>query len=923
MTDLPTLPDTNDTALAKAFDPAAIEPGWAQRWRSEPFRADASSARPPFTIVIPPPNVTGNLHLGHALDNTLIDTLIRYKRMAGFEALYLPGMDHAGISTQVVVERQLKEEGKTRFDLGREAFLNRVWDWKAQSGGMILEQLTRLGVSADWTRERFTMDEGLSKAVRAQFVRLYHQGLAYRGERIVNWDPASQTTLSELEIDREVRKGKMSTLSYKLEDPQTPASNGDPGEIRIATVRPETIFADQAIAVHPEDERFTHLVGQRARIPLTDRFIPIIADEAVEREFGVGALKITPAHDPTDFEIGERHGLARPSVIDLHGNLTSDLVPSAFRGMERFAARKAVVAALTESGDLIEEKDHDTAIGLSERTKVPVEPIVSTQWFVNMKPMAARVLEGLDAGEIRLTPERYGKVGRDWLENIRDWNISRQLWWGHQIPAWYDEEGNVYVPDPENPELDCDQDPRYAHLNLRRDPDVFDTWFSSNLWPFSTLGWPDTDCEDYRKFYPTQVLVTGYDILFFWVARMEMAGYAMTGQAPFETVMLHGLYLDAKGQKMSKSKGNGIDPLELFGEYGVDACRFAFTSLSTGGQDIRHDPRRFEQGRNFANKLWNAARFARLRLSEAAPALTGDDELTRYVRSAVEQPDAHGSDPMRSRDVLAALRHRLDLTLADRWIISRLNAVTAEATAQLDGYDIGAAIRTLYAFTWDEFCDWYIEAAKPALAAGQLGTLATLKAVLEHILKLLHPFIPFITSELYTHLGHRRQIALHSWPQADTALHDAEATRAFDALRAAVSAARSLKNELGLSPQDRLGVAVEGDLAATVLENARIVEGIARVTLVPELEGRTLSAVEQGVTVRAPLEGTVDIADWLGKQQKRLAELDKQIKQAQGKLNNAGFVARAPQEVVEEERRRVQDFGAQKERLEAVLAQFA
>ncbi|MBB5234993.1 valine--tRNA ligase [Deinococcus budaensis] len=920
MTDLPTLPDTNDTALGKAFDPAAIEPAWAARWRGEPFRADATSGKPPFTIVIPPPNVTGNLHLGHALDNTLIDTLIRYKRMAGFEAMYLPGTDHAGISTQVVVERQLKNEGLTRFDLGREAFLERVWGWKAQSGGIILEQLTRLGVSADWTRERFTMDEGLSKAVRAQFVRLYHQGLAYRGERIVNWDPASQTTLSELEIDREVRKGKMSTLSYKLEDPSVPASNGDPGEIRIATVRPETIFADQAIAVHPEDERFGHLIGQRARIPLTDRFIPVIADEAVEREFGVGALKITPAHDPTDFEIGERHGLARPSVIDLHGHLTSDLVPEAFRGMERFAARKAVVAALTESGDLIEEKDHDTAIGLSERTKVAVEPIVSTQWFVNMKPMAARVLEGLDAGEIRLTPERYTKVNRDWLENIRDWNISRQLWWGHQIPAWYDEDGNVYVPDPENPELDCDQDPRYAHLNLRRDPDVFDTWFSSNLWPFSTMGWPDTDCEDYRKFYPTQVLVTGYDILFFWVARMQMAGYAMTGQAPFETVMLHGLYLDAKGQKMSKSKGNGIDPLELFGEYGVDACRFAFTSLSTGGQDIRHDPRRFEQGRNFANKLWNAARFARLRLAEGAPGLTGDDALTRYVRGAVSAAEG---EPLRSRDALAALRTREDLTPADRWIISRLNTVTAEASAQLDAFDIGAAIRTLYAFTWDEFCDWYIEAAKPALAAGQLGTLGTLKAVLEHILKLLHPFMPFITSELYAHLGHRRQLALHAWPQPDPDLHDAEATRVFGALRAAVSAARSLKNELGLSPQDRLEVAVEGDLAPTVAQNARVVEGIARVSLVPELPGRTLSAVEAGVTVRAPLEGTVNVADWLGKQKKRLAEFDKQIKQAQGKLGNAGFVARAPAEVIEEERRRVADFGAQKERLEQVLAQFA
>ncbi len=926
MTDpTPTLPEaaeTNDAStLAKSFDPQAVEPGWAARWRSEPFRADATSGKAPFTIVIPPPNVTGSLHLGHALDNTLIDTLIRYKRMQGFEALYLPGMDHAGISTQVVVERQLREQGVSRHDLGREKFLDNVWDWKQESGGMILNQLARLGVSADWTRERFTMDEGLSRAVRHQFVKLYHEGAAYRGERIVNWDPAAQTTLSELEIDREVRKGKMYTLSYKLEDPQAAASNGEPGEIRIATVRPETIFADQAIAVHPQDPRFAHLVGQRARIPLTDRTVPIIADEAVEMEFGVGALKITPAHDPTDFEVGERHGLARPSVIDLHGNLTSDeLVPGAFQGMERFAARKAVVAALTDSGDLLEEKDHDTAIGLSERTKVPVEPIVSEQWFVHMKPFADQVLEGLDKGEMRLVPERYGKVNRDWLENIRDWNISRQLWWGHQIPAWYDEEGNVYVPSPEKPDLDCDKDPRYKHLNLRRDPDVFDTWFSSNLWPFSTLGWPDTDSEDFRKFYPTQVLVTGYDILFFWVARMQMAGYGLTGQAPFGTVMLHGLYLDAKGQKMSKSKGNGVDPLNLFDEYGVDASRFAFTYLSTGGQDIKHDPRRFEQGRNFANKLWNAARFALLRLSEAAPGLTSDDELTHYVLNAVNPRE---KETLRSRDALGMVRHREGLTLADRWIISRLDAVTAEATAQLDAFDIGAAIRTLYAFTWDEFCDWYIEAAKPALAAGNLGTLVTLKAVLEHILKLLHPFMPFVTSELYTALGHRRQLALHSWPKADPALHDAEAVRAFSALRAAVDGARSLKNELGLSPQDRLDVAVQGDLAATVTENARVVEAIARVKLVPELAGRSLSAVERGVTVLAPLEGTVDIADWLGKQKKRLAEFDKQIKQAQGKLGNEGFVARAPAEVIEEERRRVADFGAQKERLEGVLAQFA
>ena len=910
----------NAQALATQFDPQGIEPKWAAKWRNEPFRADASSGKEPFTIVIPPPNVTGNLHLGHALDNTLIDTLIRFKRMAGFEALYLPGMDHAGISTQVVVERQLREQGVSRHDLGREKFLDHVWDWKAESGGMILNQLSRLGVSADWTRERFTMDEGLSRAVRHQFVKLYHDGHAYRGERMVNWDVAAQTTLSELEIDRENRKVKMVTLSYKLEDPNTAASNGEAGEIRISTVRPETIFADQAIAVHPEDPRFTHVVGKKARIPLTERWIPIIADEAADMEFGVGALKITPAHDPTDFEVGERHNLPRPSVIDLQGNMTADeLVPAEFHGLERFAARKAVMRALAESGDMVEEKDHDAPLAISERTKVPVEPIISEQWFVKMKPFADQVLEGLDKGEMRLVPERYGKVNRDWLENIRDWNISRQLWWGHQIPAWYDEEGNLYVPDPENPDLDCDQDPRYAHLNLRRDPDVFDTWFSSNLWPFSTLGWPDTDSEDFRKFYPTSVLVTGYDILFFWVARMQMAGYGLTGEAPFNTIMLHGLYLDAKGQKMSKSKGNGIDPLELFDGYGVDASRFAFAYLSTGGQDIKHDARRFEQGRNFSNKLWNATRFALMRLGEAIPALTGDDELTRYVRSAAVTPE--GASP-RSKDALSAVKNRDDLTLADRWIISRLNAVTAEATAQLDAFDLGAAIRTLYAFTWDEFCDWYIEAAKPALAEARLGTLVTLKAVLEHILKLLHPFMPFITSELYAALGHRRQIAVHNWPTSDAALHDEGATRAFAALRAAVAAARSLKSELGLSPQDRLNVAVEGDLSSTVHENARVVESIAKVNLVPALEGRTLSLVEQGVTIRAPLEGTVDIADWLGKQKKRLLELDKQIKQAQGKLSNEGFVARAPAEVIEEEKRRVQDFGAQKERLEGVLRQF-
>ncbi|GGJ25324.1 valine--tRNA ligase [Deinococcus roseus] len=873
--------------LSKSYDPRAIEPRWVSKWGDEPFRADATSGKPPFTIVIPPPNVTGNLHLGHALDNTLIDTLIRYKRMAGFEALFLPGTDHAGISTQWVVTKQLAVEGVNRFDLGREKFLEKVWEWKAQSGGQIVNQLKTLGVSCDWTRERFTMDEGLSRAVRQQFIQLFHEGLAYRGERIVNWDPVGQTTLSDLEVKREVKKGKMYTLSYKLEDSTLAASNGEAGEIRIATVRPETIFADQAIAVHPEDERFQHLVGKKARIPLTDRYIPIIADEAVEREFGVGALKITPAHDPTDFEIGERHNLERPSVIDWNGNLTSDLVPETYRGTERFAARKAVVKDLTENGDLIEEKDHETALGIAERTGVAVEPMISKQWFVRMESMAQSVLQGLDKGEITLYPERYTKVNKDWLENIRDWCISRQLWWGHQIPVWYDADGNLYVPSLEHPDLDCDQDPQYAHLNLRRDPDVFDTWFSSNLWPFSTLGWPDTADEDFQKFYPTQVLVTGYDILFFWVARMQMAGYKFTGKAPFSKVLLHGLYLDSKGQKMSKSKGNGIDPLELFAKYGVDACRFAFSYLATGGQDIKHDDRRFEQGKVFANKLWNASRFVMMNLDNPE----------------IEQTDT-------------------GLTLADRWILSRYNETVKEVTLALDEMDIAAAVRLAYSFTWDEFCDWYIEASKPSLRSGNKQTQETIKFVLEGILKLLHPFMPFITSEIYEALDHKRQIAVHSWPKFDPARFDAEATQAFDYLRSAVSSARSLKNELGLAPQDKVQVSISGEGLDTIKANAYVVEGIARVELVDSIAGKVLSQVVPGVIVSAPVEGTVEIGEWIVRQKKRLQETEKQIKQAQGKLNNAGFVANAPQEVIEEERRRVAEFSAQKDRLTDVIAQF-
>ncbi len=863
--------------LAKQYDPFDIEAKWVKRWAEEPYAADATSSKPPFCIVIPPPNVNGNLHLGHAFDNTIIDTLTRFKRMQGFEALFQPGTDHAGITTQVQVERALREEGLTKEDLGREKFLERVWAWKERYGGIILSQLQRLGISADWTRTRFTMDEGLSRAVRKQFVELYGRGLIYRGERIVNWDPASRTTLSELEVDREERPGTLYTLAYPLEEG---------GNISIATVRPETIFADQAVAVHPDDERFKSLVGKRARIPLTDRWIPVIADEAVEMDFGTGALKITPAHDPTDFEIGERHGLEKPSVIDLDAKLTSDLVPERFRGLDRFEGRAAVVEALEAEGLLLNKRDYTIPLGLSQRTGEPVEPILSTQWWFKMSEVAPAVLEGLERGDMLLTPERYTKVNRDWLTGLRDWNISRQLWWGHQIPAWYDAEGNVYVPDPENPYLDPPDDPRYGGLELTQDPDVFDTWFSSNLWPFSTLGWPDTDDPFFEKFYPTSVLVTGYDILFFWVTKMQLAGYSLTGTKPFSYIMLHGLVLDEHGQKMSKSKGNGIDPLEVINQYGADALRFAMTHTSTGGQDIRWDARRVEMGRNFNNKLWNAARFAMMNLDDAVEA-----ELT---------PE----------------------TLADRWILSRLQRAVEEITAGLEHFDLGAANRAAYDFVWSEFCDWYLEAAKPHLREGSTQTRAALKHTLTTILKLLHPMIPFITAELYGALGFE-DLGRAAWPEVDENLMDEAAEKDFAHLQDAVSAARNLRSEANLSPSQMIKVHVEGPAAEVIEGNAEGFAALARATVKRgEPAGASLSQVVPDLTLRLPLAGLVDLDEWRARQEKRLKELRGNRDKSQKKLSNSKFVDNAPAEVVEEERRRLAEAEELVRGLEASLTQL-
>ena len=864
--------------LPKQYDPFAVEPRWVEQWTREPYAADAASDKPPFCIVIPPPNITGSLHLGHAFDNTVIDTLVRFKRMQGFEALFQPGTDHAGISTQVVVERELRAEGHDRHEMGREAFLERVWSWRERYGDVILRQLQRLGVSADWSRTRFTMDEGLSRAVRKQFVDLFHAGKIYRGERIVNWDPESQTTLSELEVEREERPGMLYTLAYELEGG---------GALHVATVRPETIFADVAVAVHPDDPRFADEHGGRARIPLTDRWVPVIVDEAVEMDFGTGALKITPAHDPTDFEIGARHGLDRPAVIGLDARLVGDRVPERFRGLERFEARGAVVAALREEGTLVGAREHTVALGLSERTGVPVEPMLSLQWFYDTDEIAARVLEALDAGEIRIHPERYEKVNRDWLERLRPWNISRQLWWGHQIPAWYDEDGAIHVPPVDDPHADPPDLPENAAKRLTRDPDVFDTWFSSNLWPFSTLGWPNTDDPFFRKFYPTDVLVTGYDILFFWVARMEMAGYQHTSRRPFSDVYLHGLVLDEAGQKMSKSKGNGTDPLDVIDEFGADALRFAMTYAATGGQDIRWDPRRVEMGRNFANKLWNAARFAFMNLD--GPEDAGPPER-----------------------------------LADRWILSRTQKALGDVTERLEQYDFGAATRAAYDFVWSEFCDWYLEAAKPALRDGDPRTRATLRRTLEGVLALLHPLMPFVTSELWEALGHDRELGRSSWPQVDPALLDEPAERDFALLQEAVGAVRNLRAEANLPPQQTVRIHAEGPGARIVRENRAVAESLARIELLDETPaGAALRQPLAEVALVLPFAGVIDVAEWRARQGKRLEELEGERGRSARKLANEKFIANAPEEVVAEERRRLAEAEELIEQVRASLAQVA
>ncbi|MAG13448.1 MAG: valine--tRNA ligase [Spirochaetales bacterium] len=863
--------------LPKKYVPSAIEKKWTGFWSHQPFAPDPLSHKPKFCIVLPPPNVTGSLHLGHTLNATIIDAIARYKRMTGYETLLQPGTDHAGIITQVQVEKALAEEGLTKLDLGRSGFLERVWQWREKHGGTILKQLTRLGVSADWSRTKFTMDEHLSKAVRRQFVQLFHDSLIFRGSRIVNWDPVSQTVLSNLEVNRVTKELKLYYLVYQ----------GQCGDgIEIATVRPETIFADVAVAVHPDDKRHQHLQGSFVRIPLTDRWIPVIADSEVDPAFGTGALKVTPASDELDFEIGQRHGLDMPVILDNDSKLVSHLVPVKYRGMDRFCARDAVASDLAHNGALVREVPHVLSLGISHRTGAVIEPVLSEQWFVDARKLADGVIAGMEKNELTFYPGRYAKTYRDWLENLKPWCISRQLWWGHEIPAWYDENGAVIVPPASDPQLDPTDNPAVFDANLTKDPDVFDTWFSSNLWPFSTLGWPDREDPYYQAFYPTNVLITGYDILYLWVARMAMAGYHLTGRAPFQDVVLHGLVLDKDGQKMSKSRGNGIDPVSIINESGADALRFAMAYSSTGGQDIRWDGRRVEMGRNFNNKLWNAA---------------------RYILSRTGTAGGAKSDESRA--------------LPDRWIASRLQSVIEKANDAYNGYELGVVVRDLYGFAWSEYCDWYLESAK--LYVKNPVTDRVCRQVFMSMLGLLHPIMPFITSELHEALGDHQQIALSDWPALRRDAVDPIAEAEFGFIQSVVSLVRNLKAEADVAFSSIADVSITGADSGTARKHVRLFEHLGKCTLRNATDGFSLSGAVAGAEISLRLDNIIDSGEWLQRQRKRLDKLTSFEKRLHLRLANSRFLEKATDAVVEEHKRRLAETRKLKRKVEELISKRA
>jgi valyl-tRNA synthetase len=865
-------PDSRPTGgLSAQYQPGEVEQRRYEQWVSAGyFTADPASEKPPFSIVIPPPNVTGSLHVGHALDHTIQDTLIRRKRMQGFEVLWLPGMDHAGIATQNVVERQLAADRLSRHDLGREAFVEKVWRWKAESGGAILGQMRRLGDSVDWTRERFTMDDGLSRAVQTIFKKLYDDDLIYRAERIINWCPRCLTALSDIEVEHSDDDGELVSIRY---------GDGDTA-IVVATTRAETMLGDTAIAVHPDDERYSHLVGTDVELPLTGRRIPIVADEHVDPAFGTGAVKVTPAHDPNDFEIGQRHHLPSITVMDERAVIT---VPGPFEGLDRFEARPAIVAALHEQGRVVaERRPYVHAVGHCSRCKTTVEPRLSLQWFVNTGPLAKAAGDAVRDGRVAIEPAELAKRYFAWVDNMHDWCISRQLWWGHRIPVWYGPGGEVLCVGPD------EQPP--AGDGWSQDEDVLDTWFSSALWPFSTLGWP-AKTPELERFYPTSVLVTGYDILFFWVARMMMFGlYAMDGVQPFDTVALHGMVRDQFGKKMSKSFGNVVDPLDWIDRYGADATRFTLARGSNPGTDVAVSEEWCQGSRNFCNKLWNATRFAM----------------------------------MNGASIAGELPPPAQLSTVDRWVLSRLQHVVADVDEQFEAYEFAKVCDLLYHFAWDDVCDWYLELSKPVLAGGGVEadrSRRVLGHVLDQLLRLLHPVIPFVTEELWTVLSGAETVVTAAWPAADPARIDDDAESELAALQKVVTEVRRFRSDQGLRPSQRVSAALTGLGNIGIDAHEPLIRSLARLDP-PTADFATTAtlAVTGGITVDLDTRGTIDVAAERARLEKDRAAAEKELAQCRAKLGSDAFVGKAPEAVVAKIKDRLATAEADLARIAAALS---
>ncbi|AOZ91923.1 valine--tRNA ligase [Paenibacillus crassostreae] len=877
------------TEMPTTYDPKSAEQKWYQYWvDGEYFKAGQRPDAKPYTIVIPPPNVTGMLHIGHAMDFTMQDILIRAKRMQGYDALWLPGTDHAGIATQTKVEQKLRAQGLSRYDLGREKFLEQVWEWKDHYANTIHEQWAKMGLSLDYSRERFTLDEGLSKSVKEVFVKLYNKGLIYRGKYIINWDPVARTALSDIEVEYKEVQGHLYHLSYPLKDGS--------GRIVVATTRPETMLGDTAIAVHPKDERYKDLIGKMVLLPIVNREIPIIADEYVDQEFGSGAVKITPAHDPNDFEVGLRHQLEQIIVMDDTGTM-NDLAGK-YEGLDRNDCRKEIVKDLQELGVLIQIEDHVHQVGHSERTGAVVEPYLSTQWFVKMKPLAERAIEVQKSGKgVNFVPDRFEKIYLHWIENVRDWCISRQLWWGHRIPAYYCEScGELHVSQDEV--TVCS---KCGGAELRQDDDVLDTWFSSALWPFSTLGWPD-DSEDMKRFYSTNVLVTGYDIIYFWVARMIFTALEFTDQIPFQDVLLHGLVRDSEGRKMSKSLGNGVDPLEVIEQYGADAMRYMISTGSTPGQDLRFRWERVEQSRNFANKIWNASRFA----------------LMNLEGFTFENIDISG-----------------DLQTSDRWILHRLNETSRDITRLIDAYEFGETGRLLYNFIWDDLCDWYIEFAKLSLYGEnevvKNSTKSVLAYVLDRTLRLIHPFMPFITEEIWQHLPHEGDtITLASWPEYNKSFENQEAVNEMNTLMDIIRTVRNIRAEVNVPMSKKVELIVKAsdeNIFGIVSRNENYVKRFCNTSSFEigmdiQAPEKSMTAVVTGAELYLPLAGLIDIAQEIERLEKEVQTLNAEVERVDKKLSNQGFVAKAPAKVIEEERAKQADYSDKRSKVLARIEEL-